>query len=239
MKKCKGISVIILGLFVFLGITILGIFLYTSVIKFKSMDRTVVVKGLSEKEFKANIVIWPINFTETDKNLIKLYNDIEKRTKQIETFLIQNGISKDEITISSPHITDKKANRYLNDMSNDNSSRYIATQTITVYSSKVEKVRSLITQISKLGKNGIVFTGNDYQIEYKFTKLNEVKPEMIEESTKNAREVAIKFANDSQSKLGKIKKARQGQFSIYSRDSNNPHIKTVRVVSTIEYYLSD
>jgi len=69
--------------------------------------------------------------------------------------------------------------------------------------------------------------------------LNDIKPAMIEEATRNAREVAEKFAADSSSTLGKIKLARQGQFSITDRDQNNPHIKKVRVVSTIAYYLSD
>jgi hypothetical protein len=95
--------------------------------------------------------------------------------------------------------------------------------------------------LSELGKKGIVFTGGNYQFqtEYIFTRLNEIKPEMIEEATRKAREVAEKFAMDSQSTLGKIKRASQGQFSISDRDKNNPHIKKVRVVSTVEYYLSD
>ena len=96
-------------------------------------------------------------------------------------------------------------------------------------------------QLSELGKQGIVLTGNNYaaQPEYLFTRLNSIKPQMIEEATRKAREVAEKFAQDSDSTLGKIRKARQGQFSISSRDNNNPQIKKVRVVSTIEYYLSD
>ena len=72
-----------------------------------------------------------------------------------------------------------------------------------------------------------------------FSKLNDLKPEMIEEATKNARAVAEKFAEDSKSRLGKIKSASQGQFSVEDRDSSTPHIKQVRVVSTVEYYLSD
>ena len=62
---------------------------------------------------------------------------------------------------------------------------------------------------------------------------------MIEQATRKAREVAQKFAADSNSVLGKIRKASQGQFSITARDKNNPHIKKVRVVSTVDYYLSD
>ena len=98
-----------------------------------------------------------------------------------------------------------------------------------------------MNKLIELGKKGIIFTGGRYQntVEYLFTRLNEIKPIMVEEATTKAREVAEKFAKDSNSKLGKIKKARQGQFSINSRDKNNPHIKKVRVVSTIEYYLSD
>ncbi len=62
---------------------------------------------------------------------------------------------------------------------------------------------------------------------------------MVEEATMKAREVAKKFAKDSNSSLGKIKGATQGQFSISPRDRHNPHIKKIRVVSTVEYYFSD
>ena len=98
-----------------------------------------------------------------------------------------------------------------------------------------------MNKLADLGKRGIVLTGMGYQtaMEYLFTRLNEVKPSMVEEATMKAREVAEKFAIDSKSKLGKIKSARQGQFSISNRDKNNPHIKKVKVVSTVEYYLSD
>ena len=119
--------------------------------------------------------------------------------------------------------------------------RYTAIQNVTVYSKNIEVVRDVMEKMSDLGKQGIVFTAGDYQsqTEYIFTRLNEVKPEMIEEATKKAREVAGKFASDSKSILGKIKSASQGQFSISARDNNNPHIKKVRVVSTVAYYLSD
>ena len=98
-----------------------------------------------------------------------------------------------------------------------------------------------MTTITKLGKAGITFRTSNYdnKTEYMFTKLNEIKPQMIEDATRNARLSAQKFAEDSQSKLGKIKRARQGQFSIFPRDKNTPHIKKIRIVSTIEYYLSD
>ena len=102
-------------------------------------------------------------------------------------------------------------------------------------------MRQVMGKLSELGKKGIVFTADDYEsrTEYIFTQLNQVKPTMVEEATRKAREIALKFAADSKSKLGKIKRASQGQFSIRPRDKNNPHIKKLRVVSTVEYYLSD
>jgi hypothetical protein len=92
-----------------------------------------------------------------------------------------------------------------------------------------------------LGKQGVAISGQDYEYKttFLFTGLNELKPAMVEEATRNAREVAIKFAQDSQSTLGKIRRASQGQFTIEDRDANTPYIKKVRVVSTVEYYLSD
>ncbi len=233
------ISSTLLGFFIFLGLFSVGYFIQSSTIKFRQYDRTVTVKGLSEKEYKADVVIWPIQFSIADNSLESLYDSIEKNTIKIKSFLIKNGIEQKEITLASPSIFDKSAQEYGNN--NKPNFRYTATQIVTVYSTNVDKVRELKSSLSQLGKEGIVLISDDYraQTEYIFTKLNDVKPTMIEEATKNARVVAQKFANDSNSKLGKIKKAYQGQFSISQRDKNNPHIKKIRVVCTVEYYLSD
>ena len=230
---------LVLGVFIFLGLTSLGYLLGSSAIKFKEYERTVTVKGLSEKEFGADIVIWPIQFTAAGNNLEELYEAIDGNTTKISEFLAGKGVDKKEISFTTPSITDKSAQQYGNQAKAE--FRYTAIQTVTVYSSDIDSVRKVMGELSELGKQGIVFTGGDYQsqTEYLFARLNEIKPEMIEEATRKAREVAEKFASDSKSTLGKIRKATQGQFSITARDKNNPHIKKVRVVSTVEYYLSD
>jgi uncharacterized protein len=230
---------LILGVFVFLGLSALGYLLGNAAIEFKQFDRSVTVKGLSEREYTADIVIWPIQFTAAGNDLESLYNSIELNTTKIVNFLSKKGINTNEITTSSPAITDKSAQQY---GSNSRAEfRYSAVQTVTVYSKNIDAVRGVMGSLSQLGKQGIVITGGNYnsQTDYIFTRLNDVKPEMIEEATKKAREVAEKFASNSQSSLGKIKRASQGQFSISARDKNNLHIKKVRVVSTVEYYLSD
>lgn len=238
MQK-HSLNLFSLGLFIFLGLVSLGYLLGKATVDYKQFERSVTVKGLSEREYSADIVIWPIQFTAASNQLESLYDTIDTSTNKISTFLIKQGVKAEEITLSSPAITDKSAQQYGG--SNRAQFRYTAVQTVVVYSTEIDAVRAVMGSLSALGKQGIVFTGGNYssQTEYLFTKLNDVKPEMIEEATRKAREVAEKFAADSQSQLGKIKKARQGQFSIAARDNNNPHIKKVRVVSTVEYYLSD
>lgn len=231
-------SFLLLGISIILGFSSLGYSLYQAAIDVKNFDRTVTVKGLSEKEYPADIIIWPISFTVADNQLQDLYTTLENNTSKIQDFLMNKGIQNAEITISPPAITDKSAQQYGN---NRSQFRYTATQTVTVYTKEVEKAREIMSQLSQLGKQGIVINQGNYatRTQYLFTRLNEIKPEMVEEATRKAREVALKFANDSQSTLGKIKSARQGQFTITERDQNNPHIKKIRVVSTVVYFLSD
>ena len=239
MESRRGSSNFVLGFFIFLGLSVLGYLLGESAIRFKEYERTVRVKGLSEKEFPADIVLWPIQFTQAGNELGAMYASLEQSNQKIQNFLIQSGIEAAEITLSPPSITDKLAQQYGN--APKPKFRYTAIQTVTVYSTKVQDVRKIINKLSELGKEGIAFKAGEYRntTEYIFTKLNSVKPAMVEEATTKAREVAQKFAKDSNSTLGKIKRATQGQFSISPRDRNNPHIKKVRVVSTVEYYLSD
>jgi hypothetical protein len=203
------------------------------------LDRSVTVKGLAESEYPADIVIWPIQYTSASNDLEALYQEIETQNTKIVDFLKNKDIEAQEIALGTPKITDKLAQQYGG--GEDSKFRYMAVQTITVYSSKIDAIRNVMPQLSELGKTGIAFSQADYdaQVEYIFSRLNEVKPQMIEESTTNACSVAEKFATDSQSRLGKIKKATQGQFTINNREKNNPHIKHIRVVSTIEYYLAD
>lgn len=239
MQNNTKTNFFILGVFIFLGLSSLGYFLTTAVNEYRTYDRTVSVKGLSEKEVKADIVIWPIQYQIATNDINELYEKLENSNSKVEKFLLDNSISKDEITFSTPTIIDRLAQSY--STTNKAEFRYSATQIITVYSQNIDGVRGLKNKLSSLGKEGIVFSGNDYmaRTEYIYTKLNDIKPSMIEEATKNARTVAEKFANDSKSKLGKIKTAYQGQFSVSQRDKNNPHIKKIRIVSTIVYYLND
>lgn len=221
-----------------IGLIALGLSIKSGINSFAQRDRVVNVKGLAEREMQADKVIWPIVYKEVGNNLNELYENLNNKNKTIISFLKSNGITSEEITVAAPQVLDMEAERYAQNQSNY---RYNITSVITVSSNNVDLVRKLISEQFGLLKQGVAVVGNDYQynVIYSFTKLNEIKPLMIEEATKNAREAAEKFAQDSNSKLGKIKTANQGLFSISDRDENTPHIKNIRVVSTVEYYLKD
>ncbi|WP_418696560.1 SIMPL domain-containing protein [Bacteroides sp.] len=219
-----------------IGIIMLGVMIRNGINDFKDKDRIVSVKGLAEMEVPADKVIWPLVYKDIGNDPALLYVNMEQKNKAIVNFLEKNGVAKDEISIVPPEIIDLQAERYGN---RDISYRYNATSVITVTSKNVDKVRKLMSEQAELLKQGIAITGGDYKynVSYEFTGLNGIKPQMIEEATKNARAAAEKFAKDSDSSLGKIRNASQGQFSISDRDANTPYIKSVRVVTTVNYYL--
>jgi hypothetical protein len=233
------LGALLLGVCGVLAMTGLGQLASEGALDYRRLERSVTVKGLSEREYPADVVIWPIAFTAADNRLPDLYRSIEQQTRSIVDFLRDNGIPEAEISVGSPQVFDKLAQQYGDGRPVE--FRYAANRTVTVYSQRVDAVRALMQKLSALGSRGIALTGNSHmnQTEYLFTRLNEVKPGMIEETTRKARQVAQKFAEDSQSQLGRIRRASQGQFSISNRDSNSPHIKRVRVVSTVEFYLTD
>ena len=164
----------------------------------------------------------------------QLYNEIEKNNSIVVEFLKEGGITEDEIIISAPAVTDRLAQSYVPD---NIKFRYQAEAVITVTSSQVEKVIDLMKKQVNLMKQGVIISNEyNYNISFEYTSLNDIKPEMVEEATRNARAVAQKFAEDSGSNLGKIRQATQGQFSI-SSDETTPQIKNIRVVTTVKYAL--
>ena len=238
MLKNNTLAAFILGGLMSIGLVLSAQGIGNSLIKMKSMERTVTVKGLAEKEVKANIAIWPIRFTEVDNDLNALYASVQDKTDKVVGFLAAQGFTSDEISTSLPSIEDRQAQGYVDP---NVKYRYAAKVTISLYTKRVDLLLSSQKSMLDLTKEGIAISNQDYnsRTEFLFTELNKVKPEMVQSATQNAREVATKFASDSDSRLGKIKQASQGQFSISNRDSNTPYIKRVRIISTLNYYLDD
>ena len=227
-----GPTNIIAALLIAVGITLLGLFINSGINNLAFRDRQVTVKGLAEREVEANNVNWPMQYSVAGNDLMSLYDQITAYNNKIVAFLTSNGITAGEISIGTPDTYNALTNQY---SSGNFKYNYSLSCTVTVTSSKVKLVQELIGRQSELLKEGIPIS-NSY-INYQYTALNDIKPDMIAEATKNAREAAAQFAKDSGSKVGKMKTANQGQFSI--EDTSNPILKKVRVVSTIVYYLED
>lgn len=228
---------IVAALIVAMGLMGMGGALRSGIIQYKNMDRSVTVKGLSEREVMANKVTWSLTYKELGNNPMDMYDLLEQKNGKVLAFLKASGIKDENISINPPQISDRQADNYGNEIMNY---RYKATSVITVTSTEVEKVRGLLSKQSELMKQGIALVSDEYgdnSVVYEFTGLNSIKPEMVEEATKNARATAQKFADDSGSELGEIRSAQQGQFSIEDRDAYTPYIKNLRVVNTIEYSL--
>lgn len=223
-----------------LGIVLLGIFLKAGMDNFTEKDRKVTVKGLAEKEVKADKVTWPIITKEIGNDLPELYDRIAAKQKTIRQFLLSNGIQPGEISTGAPKVIDMNAEQY---SGNDKPYRYNVTVVVTVTSTHVDHVRQIIVRQGELLKQGVAVVAGDYDaannVSYQLTSFKKMKPQMMTEAIENAEQTAQQFARNSHSKLNKIVSADQGQFSIDDRDANTPYIKRVRVVTTVTYSLKD
>lgn len=226
---------LIAGVCVAIGIASVGISLKAGIDHFVDRDRVVTVKGLAERNVQADYVIWPVTFRVTGNDLSALYEKAQTQSEEIRNFLTSQGIKAQDISQGTPSVQDLHADFYGNNLPPE---RYRMEMAVSVATTDVDTVLKAMVNQSELIQKGVLFTQN-YRTQFSFNGLNSIKPEMVEEATKNARSTAQKFAEDSDSELGKIRRASQGQFSIYDRDSNTPYIKRVRVVTTVEYYLKD
>lgn len=182
IMKNYRIEAIILAI----GTLMLGVFIYWGLSAFAAKDRVVDVRGLAEREVKADKVIWPITYKTTGNDLQTIYTDLNNVNDRIAIFLTSNGVAKTDISVGAPQIVDLRAERYGSADDIKTRDRYNVTSIITVSSSQVDVVRSLMSRMGELLKQGIAISANDYdtRVQYEFTSLNKIKPQMIEEATK-------------------------------------------------------
>jgi len=248
MEKRTGI---IIGLAIVVGLGLQAIFLGHSIERFNREDRTISVKGFSEREVKSDFAVWSIKTRIAGNDLAMGSRSIDEAKNKVLNFLLKNGVKASEIVQKDLVVNDRKAQEYSN-YNEASGFRFIIDKTIQVRSADVEKIQRISRMTDELLKAGVVLTSaNEYggsSVKYIFTKLNEVKPDMLSESTVSARNAAIRFTKESQTKLGKLKRASQGIFSIVDRDESlsgqaeggggagtNDMYKRIRVVVSVEY----
>jgi len=226
-----------------LGVAFAGWFVGDGFVRGKAADRYVTVKGVSERDVKADLALWPLSYVSTDNDLSRAQTKIGESHDQVIAFLQKQGIDPAQAEVRQLEVTDLLANPY---RSGPVESRYIISETLMVRSEDPPAVARASQRIGELVKQGVVLSsqgGRDNSPTFLFTRLSDNKPEMIAEATAKAREAAEQFAKDSGSTTGGIRRANQGVFEILPRD-RAPGImegsqidKTLRVVATIEYDL--
>ena len=217
-----------------IGVMVMGWCVKAGIDNFTNKDRKVTVKGLAEREVPADKVTWSISTKETGNDLPTLYERINVQAGKIKAFLKQNGLEESEITVNPPSVSDLEAREWGD---NQKPFRYIVNTTITVATTKVEAENKAIFKQAELLKQGVALDSS--YPNYEYASFQQMKPEMMSEAIKNAQKTAEQFAEASESKLGKIQTAGQGQFEIENRDENTPYIKKIRVVTTVTYSLDD
>ena len=228
----------ILGLSFIVGMTVAALVAGNTIRKVKRMEEFVTVKGLSEREVPADLAIWRVSFTVSANDLGTLQKFIQDGRQTVYTFLNEQGFEASEISNAPPGITDSQA------ATNDSEIakrpvRYQADITVLLRTGKVPKLKTALETCDKLVQQGIVLSGDNYNSkpQFLFTGLNGIKPDMIQEANRNARTAADRFAADSGSPVGAIRHAVQGPFEVNDVDPSTPDRKTVRVVTTVDFYM--
>jgi hypothetical protein len=230
-------SFLVLGLSLIVGVAIFGVQIGRAVRMGREFDRYLAVKGLSEREVKATLVIWPIRFSVAAEELGALKTAMETNRALVISFLQERGIDSKEITQGLPVVSDREDERI--QANRPSLARYRGVVTLVVRSSNVDVVKKAIQGADALLEKGVTLVGNEPgdRIEFIFNAVNDIKPDMIKEATANARAAAEKFAQDSKSKVGRIRRATQGALEIEDRDAASPERKVLRVVTTVDFFL--
>ena len=195
--------------------------------------RVISVKGLSEKEVPASIAIWDIAYSATGNELPAVDQQLAASTSAVIEFLRSAGFEEKDMAVQPPSVRDVSIEPREKDVPPP-PERYRAQRSVLLRTSKVDAIKPALANLSQLITKGILLSGQCHP-EYIYNQLNEIKPGMIEEATKNARIAGEQFSRDSQTKLGKLKSAAQGWFQIENRDAVTPERKVVRVVVDVEY----
>lgn len=228
-----------------LGLTAAGALVGANIPRLRTADRSVVVKGVSEREARADLAVWPLRLVATADDLAAANAEMTRSVAAVRAFLAAQGLAAPatEVAIQDFTVSDARAQQG----GYQPGSRYVIRQTLVVRSTNPAQVLAASQRVAELVAQGVVLSsGQEYGgggPTFVFTKLNDLKPAMIAEATARAREGAAQFARDSRSDLAGIRRASQGVFEILPRDQapgisqESQPVKVVRVVTTVEYGL--
>lgn len=227
MENIKNNKFFFISLAIIIFSVLISVAFFISAKNFSKQGSYVEVKGLSEKIVKADTAIWTLSFEIKSNNIDTLYSDIEKNIKTVKAFLTEKGFEAGEINVAPVNIYQDTYNNAL--------FRYNSTNQVSVYTKKVDLAKSSSNETLLLVKNGVVLNQNN--ISFEFSDINSIKPEMLADAIKNARDTASQFALNSGSSVGSVTRGNQGVFDITEKDPGSPEYKKIRLVSTLRFLL--
>ena len=227
------IAIFLSALVIAAGVATGGFFIGDGISARSSGRRTISVKGLSEREVPASVATWTIVYSATGNDVSQINKKLADSTAAVIAFLKGSGFAETDLAVQPPVVRDTSMDERDKD-SPPPPERYSATQSVLLRTSKVDAIKPALASASNLMASGVLLSGKA-QPNYIYNQLNDIKPGMIQEATKNARIAADQFSRDSQTTLGKLRNASQGWFQVENRDEATPERKTVRVVVDVEY----
>ena len=235
------VEFVLSALLLAIGISVAGFFISETIYKSKVALNTADVKGLAERRVEADTAYWTIEYTVTGSKkseIPTLYDESEIDQQKIIALLKDSGLSDDEI---KPGVIRYVKNEYRDDDQQLVEEKHFLIGAIDIQTSKVRLVSDVRSKLNKLIAQGLDVRNNAPA--YHFTKLNDIKPEMLKEATRNARLAANEFATNAGVKVGGIRTARQGGFVIRDVGENYGDTqkieKDVRVVTNVTFLLTD
>jgi hypothetical protein len=234
-RRNLSLPLVLVALLVAAGLAVAGWFAAQGMARLKTQDRYVTVKGSAERTVDADLLVWPLPHSVGGNDLGEVRRHLDANTAAIRDFFLQAGFGAGDIVVSPPRLEDRWAYAYGD---NRPPERYRYGNTVSLRTNDVAKALAALRRSGELVGRGVMI-GEGSQPEFDYTKLNDIKPALIAEATANARESAAQFAKDSGAHLGGIRSANQGVVTISDRDQSSPQVKTVRVVTTVEYFLKD
>lgn len=200
-------------------------------VKIKTQPNIITVTGSAKKQIKSDYVTWKGSFSRQSAKLSDAYSQLQNDLSKVKSYLNQQGITEKDYTVSSVS-TFVNYSTLPNGMRSSNIEGYNLTQVIEIRSGDIEKVTSISRESTKLIQDGVQFQSMPPM--YFYTKIADLKVDMLALATKDARNRAEKIAENAGSKLGGLKTSKMGVFQITPINSNEISDYGINDTSSIE-----
>jgi hypothetical protein len=230
----RSMVLLVVAAILAIGMIVGGYLLGNGLVRARHADRSVTVRGLAERDVTADLAVWTLNYSKQGTDLAQVQVEMDRDTQSITRFFAGVGFPADALTPAGAGVSQSYQ---------DGVPMVTISQRLQLRTTDITRARQAVARQFDLVRQGVVLQEGS-GISYSFTRLNDIKPPMVAEATRDARAAAEQFAKDSNTGVGGIKSATQGYFSVEARHGEqagygvaDTPFKKVRVVTTVDFYL--